>query len=73
MNDYRNDSDNTVGTGSTIKAIAIIGEGKTIKETEIETSHSNMVSARWIFKRELENWPKEQLHCVIILCQNLML
>lgn len=58
MNDYRNDSDNTVGTGSTIKAIAIIGEGKTIKETEIETSHSNMVSARWIFKRELEKLAK---------------
>lgn len=53
MNDYNNDSTNTIGSGSTIKAIGIIGDSTGLEEKEIETGHSNKVSVRWVFKREL--------------------
>lgn len=58
MNDYRSDSINTIGTGVTIKAIATIGENDKIEEIEVETGHSNKVSVRWIFKRELTKLAK---------------
>ena len=58
MNDYRGDLINTIGNGATIKAIATIGENQKIEEVEIETGHSNRVSVRWIFKRELSKLAK---------------
>lgn len=53
MNDFNNDSTNTIGSGSTIKAIGTIGDNAGLVENEIETGHSNKVSVRWVFKREL--------------------
>lgn len=54
MNDYNNDSINTIGLGSTIKVIGTIGDNNAgLVENEIETGHSNKVSVRWVFKREL--------------------
>ncbi|SEV85344.1 DEAD/DEAH box helicase family protein [[Clostridium] fimetarium] len=58
MNDYSNDAINTVGSGTTIKAIATVGENKKIKEVEVNTGHSNKVSVRWVFKRELSKLAK---------------
>lgn len=53
MNDYNNDSINTIGFGSTIKVIGTIGDNAGMVENEIETGHNNNVSVRWVFKREL--------------------
>ena len=58
MNDFNNDSTNTIGSGSTIKAIGTIGDNAGLVENEVETGHSNKVSVRWVFKRELAKLAK---------------
>ncbi|ROR28506.1 type III restriction enzyme [Mobilisporobacter senegalensis] len=58
MNDYSVDEINTVGKGTTIKAVAEIGKNKKIKEVEVQTGHSNRVSVRWLFRRELNKLAK---------------
>ena len=58
MNDFNNDSTNTIGLGSTIKAIGTIGDNAGLVENEVETGHSNKVSVRWVFKRELAKLAK---------------
>jgi len=58
MIDYSHDTVNTVGTGTTIKVVTEIGSNKSGKELLIETNHSNKVTARWIFKRQIEKLAK---------------
>lgn len=58
MNDYNNDFTNTVGLGRTIKAIGTIGDKDDLIENEVELEHSNKVSVRWVFKRELSKLAK---------------
>lgn len=62
MIDYSNDTINTVGTGSTIKVVTDIGSNNDGQETLVETKHSNRVTARWIFKRELEKLAKNAVN-----------
>lgn len=61
MNDFNNDTTNTVGSGTTIRAIGTIGDNEGLIESEIETGHSNKVSVRWVFKRELGKLAKGAL------------
>ena len=61
MNDFNNDTTNTIGSGTTIRAIGTIGDNEGLIENEIETGHSNKVSVRWVFKRELGKLAKGAL------------
>lgn len=61
MNDFNNDTTNTIGLGTTIRAIGTIGDNEGLIENEIETGHSNKVSVRWVFKRELGKLAKGAL------------
>lgn len=61
MNDFNDDKTNTIGSGTTIRAIGTIGDNEGLIESEIETGHSNKVSVRWVFKRELGKLAKGAL------------
>lgn len=62
MIDYSDDNAvNTVGEGSTIKVRTEIGSNKEGKEITTVTTHSNKVTARWIFKRELGKLAKNAI------------
>jgi type III restriction enzyme len=61
MMDYRADNKNTVGEGSTIRVITEIGADNELKETMRSTKHSNKVTVRWIFKKELEKLAKNAI------------
>lgn len=54
IEDYRLDTVNTVGKGGHIKLLQTIGSGTEAVEEWIETEHSNRVTARWVFVRELQ-------------------
>lgn len=59
MIDYTEDKLNTVGEGSTIKVITEIGSNKEVYEIINTTAHSNKVTVRWIFIREIEKLAKK--------------
>lgn len=61
MIDYRNDTINTIGKGSTIKVVTDIGSNEAGQEITTVTKHSNKVTVRWIFKRELEKLAKNAI------------
>lgn len=61
MMDCSKDNKNTVGSGSTITVITDIGSNKDGREVTVKTKHSNRVTARWIFKRELEKLAKNAI------------
>ena len=54
--DFRDDVSNTVGKGSQIRVLQNIGSDKKGKEQWVETEHTNKVTARWIFKREIQKY-----------------
>lgn len=56
INDYRKDEVNTVGTGGRIQILQSIGSGKSVIEEWVDTDHSNRVTARWIFIREIQKY-----------------
>lgn len=56
INDYRKDEVNTVGTGGRIQVLQTIGSGKSTIEDWVDTEHSNRVTARWIFIREIQKY-----------------
>ena len=58
MIDYSKDTINTVGEGSTIKVVTDVGSNEDGREIIKTTTHSNKVTVRWIFKRELEKLAK---------------
>lgn len=53
--DYRLDTVNTVGTGSKARVLQKVGEESDAEVEWVEVSHSNPVTARWVFLRELEH------------------
>jgi type III restriction enzyme len=61
MMDYREDKVNTIGSGQRIRYISSIGEGEELKEVVTITTNSNKVTARWIFKRELDKLAKKAI------------
>lgn len=52
---------NTIGAGSTIRVITTIGSKIDGEEITVETKHSNKVTTRWIFKRELVKLAKNAI------------
>lgn len=54
VQDYRGDNPNTLGVGNRIQVLQAIGAGEASKEEWVEVEHSNRVTARWIFVREVE-------------------
>ncbi len=54
IQDFRRDTINTIGRGGRIQVLQTIGlNGKEIEEW-VEIEHSNRVTARWIFAREIQ-------------------
>jgi len=57
MIDFSNDERNTIGTGSRIKLLQNIGSDMSNKQAEMEwkeTEHTNRITARWLFKRQIQ-------------------
>lgn len=54
---FCNDTDNnTVGRGNRIRIQQNIGTGRSTKSQWIETNHTNRITARWLFKREIQKY-----------------
>ncbi|KEO82442.1 DEAD/DEAH box helicase family protein [Tumebacillus flagellatus] len=62
IHDYRNDPVNTVGRGSQIKVLQTIGRGEERRREWVEVEHSNLVTARWMFVRELQKYHWQAVH-----------
>jgi len=61
MNDYRNDTVNTVGEGEKIIVKATIGSDSNPDSISYSSSHSNKVTTRWIFKRQIDRHAKKAI------------
>jgi type III restriction enzyme len=59
---FSGDGENTVGPGSRIQVLQTIGrEGDTTEEW-VDVAHSNLVTARWVFAREVQKRRPKALH-----------
>lgn len=56
IHDFRDDSTNTVGNGGRIRVFQSIGHDGKPKNEWVETQHTNCITARWLFKRELQRY-----------------
>ena len=56
MPDFRNDQTNTVGSGGRIRVFQNVGSDGTVRNEWVETLHTNRITARWLFKRELQKY-----------------
>ncbi|MFZ1746161.1 MAG: DEAD/DEAH box helicase family protein [Nitrospirales bacterium] len=54
IQDYRSDTVNTIGKGGRIQVLQTIGRAGEEREEWIEFEHSNRVTARWVFTREIQ-------------------
>lgn len=54
VQDYRRDDVNTIGKGGRIQVLQTIGHAGKEREEWVEVEHSNRVTARWIFSREVQ-------------------
>jgi type III restriction enzyme len=54
--DFSNFSDNAVGIGSHIKILQTIGKDNKLRQEWVEIKHTNKITARWLFKRELQKY-----------------
>lgn len=54
MQDFNNDGVNTVGSGGRIQVLQAIGSNGKEQEEWVELAHTNRVTARWIFVREIQ-------------------
>lgn len=52
--DYTGNTTNTVGKGGSIRVLQTIGTGSDSHEEWVDVEHSNKVTARWVFIRELQ-------------------
>lgn len=52
--DYRKDDVNTVGKGGRIQVLQTIGKAGQETEEWVDVEHSNRVTARWVFVREVQ-------------------
>lgn len=62
IDDYRFDPINTVGTGRRISVLQTIGAGSVAHEEWIDLDHSNRVTARWVFIREIQKYHKKAVN-----------
>ncbi len=54
IHDYRTDTVNTVGKGGRIQILQTIGNASNNHDEWVEVNHSNSVTARWVFVREIQ-------------------
>jgi type III restriction enzyme len=59
---YQNNPDDTVGKGGHIQVLQTIGDGVTSREEWVDVDHSNRVTARWIFLREIQRRHRKAAH-----------
>lgn len=59
---YHGNTEDTVGKGGRIQVLQVIGKDSSSKEEWIEIEHSNRVTARWIFLRELQRRHRKAAH-----------
>lgn len=59
---YKGNGEDTVGTGGRIQVLQTIGKNADAKEEWVEFEHSNRVTARWIFLRELQKRHRKAAH-----------
>lgn len=52
--DFRKDTSNTLGKGQRIRVLRSVGTGNTAKDEWVDAEHSNRVTARWVFVREIQ-------------------
>jgi type III restriction enzyme len=53
---FSDNMESTVGTGSRIKILQNIGTGENSKQEWVDTKHTNRITARWLFKREIQRF-----------------
>jgi type III restriction enzyme len=65
--DFRENEINTVGPGGRIQVLQTIGAGNAAVAEWVDTEHSARVTARWVFRRELQkyNYSKAENLCAI--------
>lgn len=51
---FEGDGQNTVGAGARIQVLQSIGSGEEAFDEWIEVEHSNLVTSRWVFAREIQ-------------------
>jgi type III restriction enzyme len=54
VQDFRKDEVNTVGKGGRIQILQVVGKAGKEQEEWVEVEHSNRVTARWVFVREVQ-------------------
>jgi type III restriction enzyme len=54
IHDYRNNTVETIGKGGRIQVLQAIGTQGKEREEWVEVEHSNRVTARWVFTREIQ-------------------
>lgn len=59
---YRSNSEDSIGKGGRVQVLQTIGEDIDTREEWIELEHSNRVTARWIFVRELQKRHRKAAH-----------
>lgn len=63
---FSGNTEDTIGKGSRIQVLQTIGTGEESSEEWVEVEHSNRVTARWVFLRELQKLhPKAARLCDI--------
>lgn len=60
--DFTSDQKNIVGTGARIQVLQTIGTGEEAAEKWVDVGHSNRVTARWVFSREIQRRRPKALH-----------
>lgn len=59
---YQGNTDDTVGSGGRIQVLQTIGKNTAAKEEWVDFEHSNRVTARWVFIRELQKRHRKAAH-----------
>lgn len=54
--DYRNDRDNTVGKGERLTVLQRVGRDEDAEEKWVSVEHSNLVTARWVLRQEVQKY-----------------
>lgn len=59
---YQENTEDTIGKGSRIQILQTIGKDSSGKEDWVDVDHSNRVTARWVFLRELQKRHRKAAH-----------
>lgn len=59
---YQGNTEDTTGKGGRIQILQTIGKDSHAKEEWVDTEHSNRVTARWVFLREIQRRHRKAAH-----------